>query len=263
MSEIITTVEAFNAYPNGTVFRDGDGWIHTKINDGEIPDGEGGILPASTYDDGDGGSGTFYRPWDYRLEVLSAPRPARPTIDFSGDSRATHRDYARLIDSRILDEQHRAVLRDVANGEADVDAYALNAALIAAMRSGLTRFGQSMERRKHGKRVAALAHIVQAVLENHADGLPAYAEGERSRKIEALEAEREEVAKALADARTEVERHVEETARALGEAEELRTSLRGLEEHINDLVAALQHFAPEAFANERVGAFIEGRRSAR
>lgn len=111
---------------------------------------------------------------------------ARPTIDFSGISRETARDYASAMPSRVLDAKYHGVLKDAANGYV-VDAYALNAALTAALRTGLTRFGQSTARRDFGRKVAYLGHITQAVLESHADGLPVYAQGDRSRKVESLE----------------------------------------------------------------------------
>lgn len=116
-------------------------------------------------------------------------RPStRPLIDFSGDSRATARRYAVSANSRILLPASQEVLRAVANGE-QVDAYALNAAVTDAMRSATTRCGQSVARRMMATQVAYLGHITQAVLENHADNLPVYEPGERSRKIDALEQE--------------------------------------------------------------------------
>jgi hypothetical protein len=113
----------------------------------------------------------------------------RPTIDFSTESRRTAREYAQAAMSRILEPQHNKILQQVVRGSATVDAYALNEALTAAMRACATRFGQSMMRRDATRKVAYLAHITQAVLENHADGLPVYEPGARSRKIETLEGE--------------------------------------------------------------------------
>lgn len=109
----------------------------------------------------------------------------RPTIDFSGSSRETARRYAVEAQSRILKDESNRVLKQVAAGRPDVDAYALNAAVTDAMRAATTRHGQSMGRRALATKVAYLGHITQAVLENHADGLPVYADsGVRSRKIE-------------------------------------------------------------------------------
>jgi hypothetical protein len=115
--------------------------------------------------------------------------PARPTIDFSGDSRATAREYATNI-LTIVGPTDKPVgpLVDVANGYV-ADAYALNAALIASLRIGLNKGRNADTRRSFGTKVAYLAHITQAVLENHADQLPAYVAGQRSRKVEGLQAE--------------------------------------------------------------------------
>jgi hypothetical protein len=110
---------------------------------------------------------------------------SRPLIDFSGSSRATARQYAKSNASRANEKRTNELLEAVAAAE-QVDAYELNAALLDAMRRVGTRGG---DRRQHGTELAHLGHIVQAVLENHADNLPAYAEGERSRKVETLEAE--------------------------------------------------------------------------
>lgn len=109
--------------------------------------------------------------------------PARPLIDFSGSSRATARTYAAAHVSRTNKAETNALLREVAAG-GKVDAYALNEALLDAMRGATTRAGQSPLRRTYGKQIAYLGHIVQAVLDSHADGLPAYAEGDRSRAVE-------------------------------------------------------------------------------
>lgn len=119
--------------------------------------------------------------------------PTRATVDFSGPSRATARDYAGAAQSRILKSASNAVLKDAAFGYV-VDAYDLNEALLDAMRSATTRLGQSMARRDLARKIAYLGHIVQAVLNNAADGLPAYDIGERSRLLE-------EVKPALTEAR--------------------------------------------------------------
>lgn len=114
--------------------------------------------------------------------------PQRPLIDFSGDSRETARSYAKVADSKVLKPASRKVLQAAARGE-QVDAYALNEAVTDAMRSTATRCGQSMQRRALATKVAHLGHIVQAVIESHADDLPAYVTGERSRLVEELRRE--------------------------------------------------------------------------
>lgn len=118
-----------------------------------------------------------------RWSETATETQARPLIDFSGDSRATAREYASSLLSKVLKKENIGVIHAIAAGQ-EVDAYAANAAVLDAMRTVSTRFGQSMQRREYGKRAAHLGHIVQAVLESHADGLPAYEQGQRSRKIE-------------------------------------------------------------------------------
>lgn len=144
---------------------------------------------------GDGHFGIWSRKY---IEPTNAPQeapmndtstaPTRPMVEFSGSSRATAREYARAINSRVLVASSRVRLTNAAAGT-PVDAYDLNEALMDAMRSTATRCGQSMARRALATKVAYLAHITQAVIDNHADGLPAYPEGERSRKVKALQAE--------------------------------------------------------------------------
>lgn len=108
----------------------------------------------------------------------------RPLVDFSGTSRATAREYAADLNSRVLKPNNAETLTRVAEGR-KVDAYEVNAAVLDAMRSVATRFGQSMQRREYTRRAAYLGHIVQAVLEAAADDLPSYTDGGvRSRKIE-------------------------------------------------------------------------------
>jgi len=131
--------------------------------------------------------------------TMSTPRP---TIDFSGSSRATAREYAETLKGRCHKyAETNEVLSAVANGE-QVDAYRLNAVLPDVFSGCATRAGQSMERRQYTKRARHLAHIAQAVLDNHADGLPAYAEGDRSRAVEdmkeAVKAATDEVARLTA-----------------------------------------------------------------
>lgn len=137
------------------------------------------------------------------VEVVEDEPPARPMIDFSDAEmdRSTAREYASDLRSNVLKHESNAILQDVANGES-VDAYALNAALTDAMSSCATRAAQSLARREMTKKVRHLAYIVQAVLENHADNLPAYAEGQRSRAVA-------EAKSALAHARVEIDNLVD------------------------------------------------------
>lgn len=135
------------------------------------------------------------------VEEDEAPQLGRPTIDFSGSSRATAREYAAAMPSAALDDEANAILADVASGRAEVDAYALNRALLSVMRLSATRFRNSFDRREFTTKVAHLGHIVQAVLENHADRLPAYEKGIRSRRIETLEGERAALTQAASDER--------------------------------------------------------------
>lgn len=154
----------------------------------------------------------------------------RPVIDFSRDSRATAREYAAKMPSRVLSEYINGVLQQVADGSPEVDAYLLNYALFAALRSGLTRFGNSPARRAFGREVAHLHHIVQAVIENHADGLPAYQEGERSRKIEDLEQEVE----ALGHRITERDNDIDDLHKI---QDSLRATIETLKEAVADVSA--------------------------
>lgn len=116
--------------------------------------------------------------------------PARPMIDFSGPSRTTAREYAETLKSRINKPETNDLLHQIVNG-GKVDAYDLNGVLADVFSGCATRGAQSPLRREHTKKARHIAHIVQAVLENHADSLPAYETGERSRKIEALTHERD------------------------------------------------------------------------
>lgn len=147
----------------------------------------------------------------------------RPTVLLT---KQTSLDYAKAANSRVLKPQSQETLKAAAAGF-EVDAYALNAALTDAMSSAATRHGQSMGRRELTRKIRHLAYIVQAVLENHADGLPAYEIGERSRHVEALKAanlgireQREQAKRDLAEAQDvalAAINETEKTAKALTE----------------------------------------------
>lgn len=186
----------------------------------------------------DGGPAVFHVDWDNppsRKVNITAPSggkwsldsleevveewdktSTRPLIDFSLSRYATAREYAAEANSRVLKDSSQVVLDDVASG-LKVDAYALNEAVLDAMRSATTRKGQSMARRDLATKIAHLGHIVQAVLESHADGLPAYAEGDRSRKIETLEGEIAALTNSGAMAVRELNAQTEEVARLRSE----------------------------------------------
>jgi hypothetical protein len=167
------------------------------------------------------------------LDLVEEYTTERPTIDFSGSSRSTAREYAKDANTRLLSSTQQAVLRQVAAGE-EVDAYTLNEVLLAAMRASLTRHGASTQRRVTGRKIAYLGHITQAVLENHAQGLPAYEKGERS---PALAAAREEVTRyreGLEEANRErgllTQAASDERRRLCAEIDELRAHRRDLAE---------------------------------
>lgn len=212
----VDTVEKWNTLPVGTVLTDRDGWVFTKTVETYQEAGEN-----ATYVESDGGSGTFNAPFKWDTVLTSLPgqeadeteAPGRPTIDLS--NRATARSYA----SEILDVVGGAakyntsvVLTDLVAGRA-VDAYEVNEALLDAMRTVGRR---SSGRGPLGTKVAYLGHIVQAVLDNHADGLPAYADGERSRKVKSLEEEKGRLVAQVErlERRVEVEEQNAEVARS-------------------------------------------------
>jgi cell division septum initiation protein DivIVA len=203
----VESLEDFNTLPIGAVLTDRQNWVHTKIEDGisrgfDAPDTAGNQTTTATLNGDD--VGTFGNCWQWGAVLTSLPgaetpeAPERPLVDFSGPSRLTARTYAHEAVSKVLKPESNTILKQAAAGE-KVDAYALNAAVTDAMRSATTRNGQSMGRRRQAEKFAHLGHIVQAVLENHADSLPAYPEGERSRV--AFDAKR-----ALAEAKAEVDR---------------------------------------------------------
>lgn len=161
--------------------------------------------------------------------------PARPLIDFSGLSRETARNYAKAHVSRVNKPETNTTLRAVAAGE-QVDAYALNEALLDAMRGAATRAGQSPLRRIHGREIAYLGHIAQAVLEAHADDLPAYAEGDRSRAVEAakegLRKAKAEIDRLLVEKKA-LKAEVEENhAQAVEEGARLYSEIRSLSQQV-------------------------------
>lgn len=136
------------------------------------------------------------------FDVVTDEAPQRPLVHFddekAGRDRSKAREFARDAVSKVLSDEDNEILAAAGAGES-VDAYALNRAVLAAMRSATTRLGQSTARRSMASGFAHLGHIVQAVLENHADNLPGYEPGARSRLLD-------EAGTALREARVEVER---------------------------------------------------------
>lgn len=159
--------------------------------------------------------------------------PERPLVHFSdeaaGRDRSKARTAASVAISKVLSDEHNALFLAAAEGES-VDAYALNEAVLAAMRSATTRLGQSSGRRLMARQFAHLGHIVQAVLDNHADDLPGYEPGARSRKVETLEGEVSALRTAGADALAEVERLTEVI-------DERTTEYAGIIENLNREIA--------------------------
>jgi hypothetical protein len=115
--------------------------------------------------------------------TVSLEKTTRPLIRFDDADvdRSTARRYAADIISRVNKPKTNEVMEAVA--------YDLAEACTDAMRHVATRFGQSMVRRREGEKVAHLAYIAHAVLANHADGLPVYEPGARSRRVEELSLE--------------------------------------------------------------------------
>lgn len=178
-------------------------------------------------------------PTTVQEDDMNESTTTRPTIDFSGNGgvtgtdRSTARAYANDLISRVNKAETNDLLTQVAEGHTEVDAYALAEALLDAMRHVSTRFGQSMARRRAGEKVAHIGYIAHAVLANHADGLPVYEQGERSRVVE-------DVKTALVEAREEVEAVTAAYERRGREVEEVRTK------------AAEQHSRLVAAANEEI-----------
>lgn len=139
------------------------------------------------------------------FDKVEPQAPGRPLVHFDDEKAGRDRSRARAACSEAistcLKDEHNALLLDASMGKS-VDAYALNEAITAAIRSAATRLGHSTRRKEQASRFAHVAHIVQAVLENHADNLPGYEPGARSRLVEDLTHE-------VSDLRLSVERHKE------------------------------------------------------
>lgn len=176
---------------------DRDGNYFVRILEDGDPDCPAGAPAWNTDWFTDDPSKIHYPTTTVQEDAMTENTTTRPTIDFSGDSRLTARQYAQDHISRVNKPETNDVLRLVARGQ-EVDVYDLNEALLDAMRRVATRFGQSMARRRAGEQLAHIGYIVNGVLANVADDLPAYEKGERSRLVE-------EAKTALVEAREEVE----------------------------------------------------------
>lgn len=196
---------------------DGDGYYVRLLEDSD-PDHPAGapVWNTSWFTDD---PAKVYKPTTTTTTVqeddMSETTTNRVEIDFSGSSRATARQYAADLQSRVNKPETNAILNAIEHGE-PVEAFATAEALLDAMRHVSTRFGQSMARRRAGEKVAHLGYIVHGVLGNVADGLPAYEKGDRSRVVE-------EVKVALVEAREEVEAVTAAYERRGREVEEVRT----------------------------------------
>lgn len=170
-------------------------------------------------------------------------QPQRPALTLTKE---TSRRYAADADSKVLDGATREILQKAAAGE-PVDAYAFNAALTHAMSAAATRFGQSPARRRLTSKIRHLAYIAQAVIENHADNLPAYEQGERSRLVKELRGEISTLTMAASAERRRLCREIDDH-RAVGLEQERR---------IRNLEGTVRAYADNAgLQDERINALI-------
>lgn len=188
---------------------------------------------------------------EVELEQEEDSVPSRPTIDFSGSGgltgtdRSTARAYAADLISRVNKGTTNAVLDQVASGSKEVDAYALAAAVLDATRGSLTRFGQSTARRRAGEKAAHLGYIAHSVLANHADALPAYADGERSRKIETLEGE-------IAALKVAGAHGIEVNQSLAADLTKAREEARALRREVESLNRSVTHIQTQRIHNAKV-----------
>lgn len=146
------------------------------------------------------------------FEVVPPTEPAPlPTIDFSVDRYATAREYAAGLSSRVNKDETNTVLDRIAEGHI-VAAHDVIDILPDVFSGATTRISNSQGRRDQAKRIRHLAYIANAVVRNHAEGLPTYEPGERSpalrdanETIRRLEHEAESLKSHVGEATTEVE----------------------------------------------------------
>ena len=195
------------------------------------------------------------------VEPESIEPPERPMVDFSGSSRATARHYACEIADEISRRAVKPEFVDLlysAGYGGKVEAYALSEVLLAAMRAGLK---MSKGRSNFGTKVAYLGYITHGVLTNHADSLPAYAEGERSRKIAELRSELAETQASLEQTYEAVESATEtieeQTKRVLSLQSELE-SVRRMAQVDKDAITFISAHLDET-QKARLSGFLDGR----
>jgi hypothetical protein len=116
----------------------------------------------------------------------------------------TSRAYARKAKSRSLAPWANKVLTEAADGES-VDVLKFRKAATQALSLAATRDGVSTGRRKWATEARHLLHWADAIIDQHVGGLPIYEPGARSPRIRELEALHADVAKALADAKRELD----------------------------------------------------------
>lgn len=286
-------------WSNGSAIGDGvlrnDGSVLLRMGDivrADLPaDEEGDVVAYGPDRDGVQNDGRYFRFADLdpyfgplneptRVEdvTLEPEVPIRPTVDFSGDSRETAREYARSLKHRHNLPATNHVLTLVVEGD-QVDAYELNSILPDALSSATRRGKTAVDRREVAKKARYLAHIVQGVLENHADNLPAYAEGDRSRAVIAEKARADEgwatavkeqqraddaeallveVQPALVSANEEVERATERLDEAAKYREAADAEVTRLHTQIKEIDDRLQEVVAERDAAAQVITYVVG-----
>lgn len=183
--------------------------------------------------------------------TVSLEKTTRPLIRFDDADvdRSTARRYASDLQSRVNKAETNEVLQRVADG-LRVDAYDLAEALLDAQRHVATRFGQSMQRRREGEKVAHLGYIAHSVLKSHADGLPTMEPGARSPRIAELTLEVEhagvvnqsltqDLTTAREGLRFAEQSFAEERANLIAERDEANERALGYDSRITDVVSDL------------------------
>jgi hypothetical protein len=82
MTIVIDTAEKWDALPMGSVVKDSDGWLHTKIADSSSD------ISRATYVDTDGREGRFFQPWDWGTVLVSTPRDLEAELEEVGADQA-------------------------------------------------------------------------------------------------------------------------------------------------------------------------------
>lgn len=235
----IDSEEAFDALPLGTVLRDRDGWHHTKVanSDANLLDGGHTSTFVNPQDDS---TGIFCAPWSWDAVVFGypdesevTPRPKRAL------THETSREYALRSNSRSLPEEQRRILDAAAKGE-EVDVFEFRKAATAALSLAATRAGQSMGRREFTKMARHLIYWADAILENHLDGLPVYAEGDRSRAVESLKRDVNSLTEAVTTTQAALDQQTEHVRKVTSERDEAQEQVRLLVDRASNAEAALE-----------------------